>query len=193
MNMFYSFYLIITSDQSGNGICSALIHLMAFSMVISSWIFKRRRGKWQTRKTTMKPMNITAILSSFFLLDSLTEIAAGGVLLGLWISLFITECWSEGDEAITFKLSGFFLLKRLRNLLFQSFLPIVWLALSCPLAVGSIASRFVTSKTKNVQRVIKLTYLNYTPIMKQSLGNMSAFNFTWQCVVSIFAGTFILN
>ena len=73
-------YLIATPDQSGNPFFPAIMHLIASLMVNSSWIFKRRRGRWQTRNTIINPMNITAILSSFFRLDSLTEIAAGGFL-----------------------------------------------------------------------------------------------------------------
>ena len=73
-------YLIATPDQRGNPFLPAIMHLIASLMVNSSWIFKRRRGRWHTRNTIINPMNITAILSSFFRLDSLTEIAVGGFL-----------------------------------------------------------------------------------------------------------------
>ena len=78
-------YLIMTYDHAGNGLFSSRIHSIAFWMVNSSWMFKRRRGRWHTRNTRIKPINMTAMLSSFFRLDSFTDIAAGGGLL--------VACW----------------------------------------------------------------------------------------------------
>ena len=41
---------------------------MFYLMVASSWMLRSNLGKWQTRKTRMKPMKITAMLSSFLYL-----------------------------------------------------------------------------------------------------------------------------
>ncbi len=94
--------LTATCDQTGKAANFAFRHRIANSIVNSSWMFSRRRGRWQIRNTMIKPMKMAAKLSSFLLRLSFTvtwRLMGGGR--GVVVVVAAADCFRGFTTVVT--------------------------------------------------------------------------------------------